>query len=260
MKKETLRFISSAKKSINQKFILTLMLFLYAGFIGSIYAQSSVVVTNAEDVNVNGTYTEAGTSNSRPYFAFGNYRLEYRDSGFGLEWEVWNTTEPDPGLQVLYYNAAADMTPPANGWLDNTDIASNLTAAYNIWPVLASIEGTTLSYSENDVATVVTGSITVSDDDNTNIESATIQITGNYQNGQDVLSFVDQNGITGTWTAATGTMSLSGSATKANYETALRSVKYINTSDNPSTAPPERYHLLLTTAMQTVILKHAILV
>jgi hypothetical protein len=42
--------------------------------------------------------------------------------------------------------------------------------------------------------------------------------------------------IAGTWNAATGTMTLSGSDTPANYQSALRAVKYQNTSDNPSTA------------------------
>ena len=35
---------------------------------------------------------------------------------------------------------------------------------------------------------------------------ATIQITANYQNGQDVLSFTNTASITGSWNAATGTL------------------------------------------------------
>ena len=70
--------------------------------------------------------------------------------------------------------------------------------------------------------------------DNANLAGATVQITGNYQNGQDVLSFANTATITGTWNAATGTLTLSGSDTVANYQAALRAVKYQNTSDNPS--------------------------
>ena len=44
---------------------------------------------------------------------------------------------------------------------------------------------------------------------------------------EDVLSFT-ANGITGTFNNTTGT--LSGNATKAQYETALESMKYENTS------------------------------
>ena len=71
--------------------------------------------------------------------------------------------------------------------------------------------------------------------DDTNIEGATIQITGNYQNGQDVLAFADTANITGSWDAGSGTLTLSGSDTLANYQAALRAVTYQNTSDDPST-------------------------
>src|SRR5205814_989044 len=54
-------------------------------------------------------------------------------------------------------------------------------------------------------------------------------------NGQDVLGFTSQSGISGSFNAATGTLTLTGSASVANYQAALRSVTYVNTSDNPST-------------------------
>ena len=73
------------------------------------------------------------------------------------------------------------------------------------------------------------------DVDDANIESATVRITGNYQNGQDILDFADLGPITGSWNAATGTMTLSGSDTLANYQAALRTVTYRNTSEDPST-------------------------
>ncbi|HJV77125.1 MAG TPA: hypothetical protein VJ602_02000, partial [Paludibacter sp.] len=104
----------------------------------------------------------------------------------------------------------------------------------NASPVLGAIEGTPLGYTENDGAVAITSSITVTDVDNTNMASAIVQITSNYVNGQDILAFTNQNGITGSWITATGVLNLSGSATKANYETALRSVTYTNTSQNPT--------------------------
>ena len=98
------------------------------------------------------------------------------------------------------------------------------------------IEGTALAYTENDSATNITGTITISDVDDTNIESATIQVTGNYANGEDLLAFSNTPNITGSWDAVTGTLTLTGSDTLANYEAALRGVTYENTSDYPSTA------------------------
>ena len=103
-------------------------------------------------------------------------------------------------------------------------------------PVEATIEGAPLAYTENDVPTAITGTITITDVDDTNIESATIQITGNYVSGEDILAFINLGPITGSWDALTGTMTLTGSDTLANYEIALRSVTYENTSENPSTA------------------------
>ncbi|GAA0019877.1 VCBS domain-containing protein [Bradyrhizobium diazoefficiens] len=96
------------------------------------------------------------------------------------------------------------------------------------------VAGHTLNYTENQAATAIDPALTLSDVDNANLASATVQITGNYVNGQDVLGFTNQNGITGSFNAATGTLTLTGSSSVANYQTALDSVTYLNTSDNPS--------------------------
>ncbi len=103
-------------------------------------------------------------------------------------------------------------------------------------PIEASIEGTALAYAENDAPTAITSTLTLSDVDDTQLDSAVIQITSNYVNGEDLLAFINQNGIIGNWNATTGTLSLSGIATLADYQSALRSVTYQNSSDDPSTA------------------------
>ena len=119
-------------------------------------------------------------------------------------------------------------------------LTRNITVApVNDAPVLAGIEGTALGYTENQAATAITATLTASDVDNANLAGATIQITANYQNGQDVLCFANTATITGSWNAATGTLTLSGSDTVANYQAALRAVKYQNTSENPSGADPD---------------------
>ncbi|WP_342725899.1 cadherin domain-containing protein [Bradyrhizobium sp. B097] len=94
--------------------------------------------------------------------------------------------------------------------------------------------GHTLGYTENQAATVIDSTITVTDGDDANLASATVQITGNYVVGEDVLGFVTQNGISGSFDAATGTLTLTGTSSVANYQAALASVTYFNTSDNPS--------------------------
>ncbi len=96
-------------------------------------------------------------------------------------------------------------------------------------PVLASIEGTAVSYVAPGSATAITAALTLSDDC-TDIASASVQITSNYVNGEDVLAFSNTGTITGTFDASSGTMNLAGTDTKANYEAALRAVTYQNST------------------------------
>ncbi|WP_203250037.1 Ig-like domain-containing protein, partial [Cysteiniphilum marinum] len=62
-----------------------------------------------------------------------------------------------------------------------------------------------------------------------------MHITTNFANAEDVLAFAGLGNITGSYNAATGELTLSGTDTVANYQAALRLVTYENTSDNPST-------------------------
>jgi hypothetical protein len=100
-------------------------------------------------------------------------------------------------------------------------------------PFLAGIEPGALAYTENEPATPVTSALTVTADGN--ITGATVTIGTGFASPEDVLSFANQLGITGSYNAASGVLTLSGSASAADYQTALRAVSYSNTSENPST-------------------------
>jgi hypothetical protein len=102
-------------------------------------------------------------------------------------------------------------------------------------PVITTTGGTT-AYTENGAGLAIDTGLTVTDADSTNLTGATVSITGNFASGQDVLGFVNTASITGSYNASTGVLTLSGTTTLANYLTALRSVTYWNSSDNPSTA------------------------
>lgn len=119
-----------------------------------------------------------------------------------------------------------------NNQNDPDDFIINMT---NYPPVLANIETTALEYTEGDGEVSITQSITVSDPNDDQLAGATIQITGNYSEGEDVLAFTNTGSITGSFDASQGIMSLSGSALLSAYQDALRSVTYQNTSENPST-------------------------
>jgi subtilase family serine protease len=103
-------------------------------------------------------------------------------------------------------------------------------------PALSNIESTPLAFTAGNPAANITSTLSLVDYQSTTISSATVSITGNFSAGEDVLSFVNQNGITGSYNAATGVLTLTGSSSLANYQAAMRSVKYSDFSANPSTA------------------------
>jgi len=156
----------------------------------------------------------------------GNGGTTYDFNGKIDEARIYNRALTGAEIAAL----AGDLT------LTDTDTVAITVTANNDAPLISAIEATTLAYTENGAATAITSGLVLTDVDNANLSSATVQITGNYASGQDVLAFTDQNGITGSWNASTGTLTLTGTASVAQYQTALRSVTYQNTSDAPSTA------------------------
>ena len=80
----------------------------------------------------------------------------------------------------------------------------------------------------------VSSLLTINDIDSTNLSGATIEFTSGYVAG-DVLLFVDQNSITGSFNSVTGTMSFSGVSSISDYENALRSVTYKSSRDHEFT-------------------------
>jgi FG-GAP-like repeat len=74
----------------------------------------------------------------------------------------------------------------------------------------------------------------LTDLDSLSLVGATVAITANFHSGQDILGFVNQNGITGSYNAVAGILTLNGASSVLNYEAALQSVTYFNSSDAPS--------------------------
>jgi Ca2+-binding RTX toxin-like protein len=104
-------------------------------------------------------------------------------------------------------------------------------------PVLAAPFGPgSLSYIRDEAAAPIFPLLSVSDADSANLVGATISITGNFQAGADVLGFVNKNGISGSYDASSGVLTLTGSASVASYQAALDSVTYFNSSHTPSGA------------------------
>ncbi|MCP1973789.1 cadherin domain-containing protein [Bradyrhizobium elkanii] len=151
--------------------------------------------------------------------------------GFTINATTGKITVADPS-KINIADPSYDVTVDASDGTLHSQQTFTIAVVVDQAPVVTA--GHTLNYTENQAATVIDSAITVTDGDDANLVSATVQITGNYVSGQDVLGFTNQNGITGSFDAVTGTLTLTGSSSVANYQAALASVTYINTSDNPS--------------------------
>jgi VCBS repeat-containing protein len=108
-----------------------------------------------------------------------------------------------------------------------TDIVTFTITGTNDAPTVE-VDATTI-YNLGGSPAVVDPTITIGDVDSGTLQGATVQITGNFQAG-DVLNFVAQSGITGSYNTATGLLTLTGSASLAQYEAALEAVTFSSSS------------------------------
>ncbi len=92
------------------------------------------------------------------------------------------------------------------------------------------------TYTENQGALQLAPEATLVDPDSANILSVSVQITGGLVITQDLLTATAQPGITVVpFDSATGLLVLQGPASIGNFQTAVRSVSYLNNSDDPIT-------------------------
>ncbi len=99
---------------------------------------------------------------------------------------------------------------------------------------------------DNTVSTpvAVDSGFTVSDLDNTTLASGTVSITGNFHSGEDVLSFTNTSAVTygnivASYNSGTGVLTLTSSgatASLAQWQAAMRAVKYTDSAVTPNTA------------------------
>ena len=128
----------------------------------------------------------------------------------------------------------------------NTTTKTVSVASVNDTPIATTSGGTTAFTEGNTVTStpvVIDSGITISDVDSTTLSTATVSITGNLHTGEDVLAFTNNpatmGNITASYNAGTGVMTLTSAgatATLAQWQAALRSVTYTNSSDNPNTS------------------------
>ncbi len=163
--------------------------------------------------------THTYTVSDNRFEVVGN-QLKLKD-GISLDYETENTV----ALTITSTDAAgANKAQPLT--LNVTDV--------NDAPVLTNVDN--LNYTANGELSVFDNDLSLTDVDSPNLQSAKVQITSNFNSSEDVLSFTDQNGITGSWDASTGTLTLTGAASVADYEAALESVSYQNTATSRDTS------------------------
>ena len=139
---------------------------------------------------------------------------------------------------ALNYNGPDTLTFTVNDQGHTGPVAAQATATIGITvssdqaPVLGNA-GNTVGYTElQAVAPAIDAALTVSDADNPTLAGATVSI-GGFLAG-DGLNFTNQNGITGSYNALTGVLTLSGTASVAAYQAALESVTFSSISHNPT--------------------------
>ncbi len=127
---------------------------------------------------------------------------------------------------VTYQDAGADTTTVGHptrtiDWIVDDGVFSSNIAISTLTidrPPTVAAGATAIFDGGQSSPTTLDPALTVTDRDGSNIFSAVVTIAGGYNSG-DVLQFTNQNGITGAF--SNGVLTLSGTASAANYQTAL---------------------------------------
>ena len=124
------------------------------------------------------------------------------------------------------------MTSAGRGHQDPAYINDGFSFRVASLPELVTASGTTSTFTVGGAAVAVDSGVTVSSYD-TDLTGATVTISADTLQAGDVLNFTNQNGIGGSYSG--GVLTLSGSATPAQYQAALQSVTFSTTSTNTTT-------------------------
>jgi hypothetical protein len=206
--------------------------------------------TIAMDLDGNFVISWQSSGQDKPGFeGYGIYAQRYNSSGVaqGGEFQVNTYTPNDQSTPKVAMNATGDFAISWTSYGQDEPIAQgeqieNKGGIYaqlyksGVPPTITSASASALEYTENAITTI-DSAIIVSDVDSPNLASATVSITNGFISAQDTLAFTNQNEITGSYNSTTGVLTLTGSSSVANYQTALRSVTYSNSSDNPNLTP-----------------------
>jgi hypothetical protein len=96
------------------------------------------------------------------------------------------------------------------------------------------LPGPALTYKTRGTAQAVAGTLAITDPDNTRLTGARVMITAGFAAALDSLSVTTRAGIVASYDAATGVLTLTGNARRADYVAVLRSLKFKTTATAPA--------------------------
>lgn len=144
---------------------------------------------------------------------------------------IWTINLGAPLVQGDSVTAVAQISGSCDSGVTGSQL-SFAVVVLNTTPMITGT-GTTLTYDENDGQVPVDPGVTASDNEDLDLASATISIISGFVDTEDALTFTDQLGITGSYDAVNGILTLTGDASIDDYNIALRSVSYLNSSEDP---------------------------
>jgi hypothetical protein len=208
-----------------------------SGDVGNVSNVVSVLVGRGD-----GSFGAAAAFAAGPGFA--SVAIADLDGNGGLDLVVANNGAFDPNTLKIGPGSISVLLDAGN--ISAFQHSSLTIAAVDDRPTVGA--GNTILYGRQRAAVTVDSGLTVGDVDNTTLAGATVTISNGRQAG-DTLHFTDQNGIAGSYDSNTGALTLTGAATLAQYQTALRSVTF----DNSTNANPTNSSANLTRAITWVV-------
>jgi uncharacterized repeat protein (TIGR03803 family) len=146
-----------------------------------------------------------------------------------------NGSDPTAGLIAAaghIFGTTSTGGLPGSSFGNGTVFELSDTGFQPVPPVLSG-GGNSVNYAAEGAAVAIDAGLGVSDTSSATLAGATVAIGTGFLAG-DTLNFTNQNGIAGSYDAATGVLTLTGSASLDNYQAALDSITFSSTSDNPS--------------------------
>ncbi len=221
------------------------------GMVESVTSAATATVGNVNDAPT-GSVTIAGTAAEDQLLTALNtlgdpdglgpisYQWQ-RDTGSGFGNIVsatggtYSINDADVGARVRVVASYTD----GHGTAESVVSAATATVGgINHAPTGVTSDGPT--HSSEQIASFIDVGLTVSDTDSSTLSTATVSFSGGFHTGQDVLAFVNSGSLMGNvigqYNATTGVLTLTSAgatATVAEWQTALRAVTYLNTSDVP---------------------------